>query len=280
MRIGIIGASGFVGRHLASALRGRGDDAIAASLHDPAKAAEIVRDCDVLVNLAGEPIAQRWSAAVKARLRTSRVDAPRALLVALASKEPRPAAYISASAVGYYAPSETATYTESSPHGEDFLGELCAAWEREAHRAAEQGMRVAVVRTGIALGIDGGALAQMLPPFKMGAGGVIGSGRQWISWIHVDDLVGIYLLAIDGAAGTFNATAPNPATNADFTRALGRALHRPTLVPTPAFALRLLFGQGADVLLTGARALPERTTQAGYAFAHPTLDETLTSLLG
>ncbi|HEY5349438.1 MAG TPA: TIGR01777 family oxidoreductase [Candidatus Lustribacter sp.] len=279
MRIGIIGGSGFVGRHLSGRLRARGDEVIEASLRDPAAAAGAVATCDAVVNLAGEPIGQRWTPAVKERMRTSRVDAPRALLDALAARNTKPAAYISASAVGYYSPSETATYTESSPHGTDFLGEVCAAWEREADRAADLRMRVAIVRTGVALGPGGGALAQMLPPFRLGAGGVIGNGKQWISWIHIDDLAGVYLHAIDGAGGVFNATAPVPVTNAEFTHTLGHVLHRPTFLPTPTFALRALLGEGADVLLTGARVLPEHTIAAGYRFAYAELESALRSLL-
>lgn len=279
MRIGIIGGSGFVGRHLSGRLRARGDEVIEASLRDPAAATNAIATCDAVVNLAGEPIGQRWTPAVKERIRASRVDAPRALLDALAASDTKPAAYISASAVGYYPPSETATYTESSPHGTDFLGEVCAAWEREANRAAELGMRVSIVRTGVALGLDGGALAQMLPPFRLGAGGVIGNGKQWISWIHIEDLTGVYLHAIDGASGVFNATAPLPVTNAEFTRTLGHLLHRPTFLPTPTFALRALLGEGADVLLTGTRVLPEHTTADGYRFAYTELEDALRSLL-
>ncbi|HTU71180.1 MAG TPA: TIGR01777 family oxidoreductase [Candidatus Baltobacteraceae bacterium] len=279
MRVGLIGGTGFIGRHLQAALRARGDDVVLASLREPDTSAVAVRSCDALVNLAGEPIAQRWTAAAKERMRASRVDAPRALLDALARDAHHPPAYISASAIGYYPPSESATYTEASNHGNDFLGELCAAWEREAHRAAELGMRVAIVRTGVVLGVDGGALGMMLPAFRFGFGGVIGDGRQWVSWVHVDDVVGIYLHALDGAEGTFNATAPQPVTNAQLTHALGRALHRPTVLPTPTFALRAILGEGADILLSGARVLPEHTIASGYRFAFTGLDSALRDLL-
>lgn len=280
MRVGITGASGLVGHHLSAALRARGDEVVTASLRDPAAAAAAVAACDVVVNLAGEPIAQRWSDAVKERMRTSRVDAPRAFLDALARSDRKPAAYISASAVGYYEPSETATYTESSTPGTGFLPELCVAWEREANRATQLGMRVGIVRTGIALATQGGALKQMLPPFRLGAGGVIGNGKQWLSWIHIDDLTGIYLHAIDGASGVFNGTAPKPVTNAEFTHTLGAVLRRPTILPTPTFALRALLGEGADILIEGQRVLPERTLAEGYQFTYTDLTSALRNLLG
>jgi uncharacterized protein (TIGR01777 family) len=279
MRVGVIGSSGFIGRHLVAALSRRGDEVVTASLREPEAAAAALGACEIIVNLAGEPIAQRWTPASKARLRSSRVEATHALIDALARSRNAARAYVSASAIGYYPASETATYTEASAPGHDFLGELCAAWEREAGRAAELGMRVAIVRTGVVLGADGGALAKMLPPFRLGLGGPIGNGKQWVSWIHIDDIVGIYLAAIDGASGIFNGTSPRPATNAEFTHALGRALRRPTFLPTPTFALRAMLGEGADLLLTGARALPEHTLASGYTFAFSSLDDALASLL-
>jgi uncharacterized protein (TIGR01777 family) len=275
----VIGATGFIGRHLTAALRARGDVVTAASLRDPAAAAAAVAGCDAIVNLAGEPIAQRWSPEVKRKLESSRVDATRALINALAQHMPRPSAYVAASAVGYYGTSEAATFIESSDAGSDFLGQLCANWEREGNRAIELGMRVAHVRTGIALGTDGGALAKMLPPFRLGAGGVIGSGRQWMSWVHIDDVVGIYLFALDGASGIFNATAPAPVTNAAFTQALGRVLHRPTILPTPIFALKLMLGEGSVLLTEGQCVLPARTQEAGYRFRFTDLDAALNDLL-
>jgi uncharacterized protein (TIGR01777 family) len=186
---------------------------------------------------------------------------------------------VSASAVGYYGASETVTFTESSPPGSDFLAEVCAGWEREASRAGELGMRVARIRTGIVLGPDGGALARLLPIFKAGLGGIIGSGRQWNSWIHIHDVVGIYLLAIDRAEDALNATAPEPVRNVDFTSALASALHRPAFLPVPEFALRLIFGEGASILTTGQRVLPERTMSLGYTFAFPQIGPALASAL-
>ncbi len=279
MRVGLVGASGFIGKHLQAVLTGRGDEVIAASLRDPRAAAVAVRECDAVVNLAGEPVAQRWTRSAKERMRRSRVDGTRELLDALARERTRPQAYISASAIGYYPPSEDAVYTEVSDHGKDFLGELCAAWEREAERATALDMRVAIVRTGVALGRDGGALAKMLPSFQLGFAGVLGTGKQWFSWVHIDDVTGIYCLALDGASGTFNATAPHPVTNAEFTRTLATVLRRPAFARVPSFALHMMLGEGADMLLTGARVLPQHTLEAGYMFRFTTLDNALRDLL-
>jgi uncharacterized protein (TIGR01777 family) len=277
MRVTLVGASGFIGRHLSAALRGRGDEVVEASLRNVDAAGQACEGSDAIVQLAGAPVATRWTAAAKDEIRRSRVDATRALIDRLAQLRARPKVYVSASAVGYYGASETATFTESSPPGDDFLAEVCAGWEREALRAAELGMRVACIRTGIVLGPDGGALARLLPIFKLGLGGVIGSGRQWNSWVHIDDVVGIYLLAIDRAEGTLNATAPEPVRNVDFTWALASALHRPAFLPVPAFALRAIFGEGASVLTTGQRVLPERTLSLGYTFRYSQIGPALCS---
>ena len=279
MRLTILGASGFIGRHLSSALRARGDDIVEASLRDPVRAAEASAGSDVVVNLAGAPVAVRWTNAAKRLMTSSRVDLSHAYLDALAGVRERPRAYVSASAVGFYGTSRTATFTEDSPSGEDFLARLCVAWEAAADRAATLGMRVAKVRTGLVLGLDGGVLGKLLPIFRLGLGGVVASGRQWYSWIHIDDEVGIYTHAIDGADGVLNATAPNPATNRNFTHALGHAVHRPTFFPVPAFAGALMLGEGALVINEGQRVLPERTLASGYVFRHPDLDEALRSLL-
>jgi len=279
MNVTILGASGFIGKHLAAALTARGDRVTTASLRDPSVAAGAAREADVVVNLAGEPVAQRWSASVKEKIRSSRVEGPHAFLDALGALERRPAAYVSASAIGYYGTSESATFDESSAPGSDFLAGVCVAWEAEAERAAALGMRVSVVRTGLVLGADGGALAKLLPLFKAGLGGIVASGRQWYSWIHIDDQVGVYLHAIDGTAGVLNATAPNPVRNAEFTRALGAALHRPTLFPAPAFAVQLVLGEGAGVVTDGQKVVPTRTLETGYAFRYPALDAALAAIV-
>ena len=279
MRVLLLGGTGFIGKHLQAALLARGDEVVLASMRDPAAAAQRAAGCDVVVNLAGEPIAQRWSPAVKARLAESRIAATSAFLSALEGLQPRPRTFVAASAIGFYGSSETATFDEESPAGNDFLGALCAEWERRSLHAQSLGMRVSLIRTGIVLGVDGGALAKLLPIFKLGLGGVVGSGKQWFSWIHIEDQVAIYLAAIDGADGILNATAPEPVTNAAFTAALGAALHRPALLPVPSFALHVLLGEGATVVLDGQRVLPTRTLALGYRFRHPHLGEALQSLL-
>ncbi|HEX3458240.1 MAG TPA: TIGR01777 family oxidoreductase [Candidatus Baltobacteraceae bacterium] len=275
----ILGASGFIGGRLASALRARGDDVLTATLREPKAAAAFAASCDAIVNLAGEPVAQRWNDAVKRRIKESRVDLPRRFIEALAQQPKRPSTYVTASAIGYYGTSESATFVEESPSGDDFLARVCAEWEREAQRAADLGMRVACVRTGVVLGTGGGALPKMLVPFRAGLGGKIGSGRQWFSWIHAGDITGIYLMAIDKASGPLNATAPNPVTNAEFTKTLAAELHRPAFLPVPTVALRAILGEGAGALLQGQRVLPERTRALGYAFEFSRLSEALADLL-
>lgn len=279
MRVTILGASGFIGRHLAAALRKRGDEVVATSLRDPVAAAEASAGSDAVVNLAGAPVAVRWTEDAKRAIISSRVDLPHAYLDAVASLKRRPQAYIGASAVGYYGTSQTLTFTESSPPGQDFLARACVAWESTAESAAALGMRVARVRTGLVLGTDGGVLARLLPIFRAGLGGPIAAGNQWYSWIHIEDQVGVYLHALDGADGALNATAPEPVTNRDFAHALGRALHRPAVLAVPAFAPALFLGEGAYVVTDGQRVLPERTQRTGYAFRHPELHGALDALL-
>jgi uncharacterized protein (TIGR01777 family) len=275
----ILGGNGFIGRHLARALTDRGDAVSVGSLRDPARAAALSAGHDAVVNLAGASVSERWTAAQKAAIADSRIDAPRAYLAALAEIDARPSTYISASAIGYYGTSPSAVFVESSPPGSDFLAGVCVAWEREAQHAASLGMRVATIRTGLVLGRDGGALAKLLPLFRLGLGGPIGSGAQWYSWIHIDDLVGIYLLALDGASGALNGTAPAPVTNRAFTKALGDAVHRPALFPVPAFAIGALLGEGAVVVVEGQRVLPEATLERGYRFLFPALEPALAELV-
>jgi hypothetical protein len=279
VKVTVLGASGFIGQRLCAALRARGDTVVESSLRDPEAAAAASAGSDVVVNLAGAPVAVRWTPATKEALRTSRVDLPRRYLAALAGVAERPRAYISASAVGYYGTSRTATFVETSPPGDDFLARVCVAWEAEADTAAALGMRVAKLRTGLVLGSEGGALAKLFPIFRVGLGGPVGDGGQWYSWIHADDQVGITLEAIDGTDGVLNAVAPTPVTNREFSRTLGRVLHRPAFLPTPAFATRLLMGEGAIIVNEGQRVLPQRTLATGYIFRHPDLAEALSSLL-
>lgn len=279
MRLTILGSTGLVGTALVAALRARGDEVVAANIREPASAAEASAGSDVVVNLAGAPVSERWTEAHKRIIRSSRVDVPHAYLSALERIESRPTAYVSASAVGYYGMSRTATFTETSPPGDDFLARVCAEWEAEADRASALGMRVAKIRTGIVLSTHGGALGKLLPLFRAGAGGVVASGEQWYSWIHIDDLIGLYLLAIDGLDGAVNAVAPNPVQNREFTGELGAALHRPTLFPVPTFAISMILGEGAVVVTEGQRVLPERALAHGYAFRFPTLTSAFASLL-
>ena len=275
MRVAVIGASGFVGRRLAAELQARGDEVVAVSLRDPAGAARACEGAAAIVNLAGEPVAQRWTPAAKAKIRASRVDAPGALIDALGVLAKPPRIYVSASGVGYYGRSEEATFDEDSPPGNDFLAEVCVAWEATAQRAGTFGMRVAIVRTALVLGSGGGALSKLLPIFKLGAGGPVASGRQWYSWVHIDDLVGIYVHALDGARGVFAASAPNPVRNARFTQALAAAVHRPAIFAVPTFALSAVLGDGAIVLTEGQRVVPTRTLASGYRFRFETIDAAL-----
>lgn len=276
----MLGASGFIGKHLTDFLRQRDDTVETASLRDPEEAAAVASSCDAVVNLAGETLAQRWSSAVKQRIADSRTELPRRFLEALATHERRPAVFVSSSAIGYYGTSETAKFDETSRPGNDFLAYVCKEWEAQAFRARDLGMRVAVVRQGVVLGTDGGALAKMLPAFRTGLGGVVGSGKQWLSWIHIADAVRVLLLAIDRAEGAMNATTPDPVTNAEFTKTLGRALGRPAVATVPPFALKLMLGEGADIVLRGQRVLPVRImNDYGFQFRFPDLEAALGNLL-
>jgi hypothetical protein len=300
MRVTLTGASGLIGTNLVRALSARGDDVTVLS-RDPDRASDTLGVAaeawqptagpapvaalagrDAIVHLAGERVDQRWSDSARQAIRASRELGTRNLVDGLRGAEPRPEVLVCSSAVGYYGPHGDEVVDESTRGADgDFLGEVCAAWEHEAERAEELGMRVVRVRTGVVLDADGGALARMLTPFKLGVGGPIAGGDQYMPWIHVDDLVGIYLAAIDGAdwTGPVNGSAPEPVTNAVFSRALGRALHRPALLPVPGFALQLLYGDMAEVVTEGQRAVPRRPLDLGYDFRHPDLDEALRDAL-
>jgi uncharacterized protein (TIGR01777 family) len=227
------------------------------------------------VHLAGENLAQRWSADTKRRIMASRELGTRNLVASL--QDAGVAALVSASAVGYYGARGDEPVAEDAAPGDDFPARVCVAWEREARAAEAFGVRVVNVRTGVVLDSAGGALSKMLLPFKLGAGGPVAGGRQYMSWIHIDDVVGIYVAALDGAdwRGPVNATAPAPVTNAEFSAALGRALHRPAVVPIPGFAIRALYGEMAVIVTTGQRAVPRAAQALGYTFAHPELDAAL-----
>jgi uncharacterized protein (TIGR01777 family) len=235
--------------------------------------------CDAVVNLAGENIAQRWTTAAKRRIRESRVNGTRALVAAMRDSPPK--VLVSASAVGYYGSRGDEILTERSEAGGDFLAQVCLEWEREAREAEKLGVRVALLRFGMVLGGEGGALPRMLPPFKLGMGGRLGSGSQWMSWIHIADLCDLILFALRESAvsGALNAASPNPVTNADFTRVLASVLHRPALLSVPAFALKGMLGEMAQVLLASQRAVPDRALRAGFVFQHPEIGSALRNLL-
>ena len=283
MRITITGASGLIGTKLVAALTQRGDEITTLSrrtnwdpLSQPAPA-ELLAGRDAVVHLAGENVAQRWNDTSRKAIRESRELGTRHLVEGIAQADPRPAALVSSSAVGYYGPHGEERLDEDAAPGSDFLAQVCVAWEREAQAATQLGVRVVTVRTGVVLDKQGGALSKMLPPFKLGGGGPVAGGRQYMPWIHVDDVVGIYLRAIDDPAwsGPVNATAPEPVTNRTFSRALGKALRRPAIAPIPGAAIRLLYGDMAEIVTTGQRAIPRRTQELGYAYLHPELDEAL-----
>ncbi|HEY2990728.1 MAG TPA: TIGR01777 family oxidoreductase [Candidatus Binatia bacterium] len=240
-----------------------------------------IEGVDGVINLAGEPIAgRRWTEAQKKKLRSSRIDTTRALVAAIGKAKNKPKFLLNGSAVGYYGPRGDEVVTEESGSGGDFLSGLCSAWEEEASNAESYGLRVIRLRTGIVLGKNGGALSKVLPPFKLFIGGPLGSGRQWMPWIHLDDEIALiqFLMENPVARGPVNASAPNPVTMKEFCRTLGGVLHRPSWAPVPAFALRLLLGEMAEMLLTGQRAVPAAAEKFGYRFRHPTLRQALENI--
>ena len=289
----VTGGTGFVGTKLRSALVAHGHWVSIAtrtpqaprSLHSGVDYVPYLPDLakyDAVVNLAGENLfAARWNPAVKARLRSSRIDATRALVEALAKASKKPTVLVNASAIGVYGDQGERTLAENAAHGDDYLAELCTAWEREAENAREFGVRVVSLRIGVVLGNGGGALAKMLPPFKLGLGGPIGSGRAWMSWIHVTDLAQLIAFAVENAqlTGPVNAVAPQACTNGDFTKALGRALHRPAFFPLPPFMLKAVFGEVASVLTASQRCVPQAATQAGFHYKFGDIDAALRDLV-
>ncbi len=300
MKIVLAGATGFLGRPLTDALAADGHHLVvlsrapssrpdAASLRlvawDPGGPsrpwASEIDGADAVVNLAGESIAgARWTEAHKRRVLDSRIAATRSLVAAVLAADRPPAVFINGSAVGYYGPHGDDIITEDSPAGSDFLAEVCVRWEAEAAPLAARS-RLLAVRTGLVLERDGGALPRMLPPFRLGAGGPVGSGRQWWPWIHRHDWIEAvrWLMATGEATGAFNLTAPEPVPNRVFARELGRALHRPSFMPAPAFALRLLLGEMADgLLLSGQRAVPARAERLGFRFRYRRLADALAAI--
>ena len=308
MNIVITGATGFVGRPLCAHLIGLGYRVTALS-RDANKAQSLlgaqvqnlawgegagdawkqaVANADAVIHLAGEAVAgHKWTPEYKAKIRTSRVDSTRSLVDVMHGSERKPSVFVSTSAIGYYGDRKDEAVTEKSAPANDFLAGVCVEWEAEASRAEEAGIRVARMRVGVVLG-QGGALEKMLHPlplplnpYKLGAGGPLGNGKQWTSWVHLDDVIGLYTWAMlnTEVRGAVNVTAPTPVTNAEFTHTLGRLYNRPTVVPVPAFALRLMLGEFADSILTGQKVLPEVAEKLGYSFRFSTLEPALRSLL-
>jgi uncharacterized protein (TIGR01777 family) len=299
MKILITGATGLIGRALCHTLSEDGHIIVgvsrASGKPDGLEVAEMYQwdpqagplpeaaldQIDTVISLAGEPIAKRWSDQQKKSIRDSRIVTTRNLVEGMRRAKRKPQVFVSSSAVGYYGNRGDEQLEETSPPGRGFMSEVCQEWEREAARASELGVRVALVRTGVVLSSDGGALQKMLPPFKLGLGGRLGSGKQWFPWIHIDDIAGIFRHAIVNArvTGPINGAAPQAATNAEFTRELGHALHRPVFVPVPEIALRMLMGEMADVLFDSQRVIPAVALASGYEFRHPQLGPALADVM-
>jgi len=301
MKVLIAGGSGFLGRPIAADLLGAGHE-VGILTRAPALPAgvdsrvthlrwsnpeagidpRLVAGADVIINLAGESLgAGRWTKARKDRMFASRIETTRHLVAAIALAEPRPKAMISASAVGYYGPHGDEELTEAAQPGGDFLSVICSHWEDEAKKVLRSGVRLTILRTGFVLGNGADALARMMMPFKLFVGGPVGTGRQVLSWIHLDDVIGIVRLAVedDGVSGPINTSAPNPATNREFSTILGRVMRRPSIFPVPGFVLRLMLGEMADLVLNGQRVIPKRAIEYGYQFRYPELEPALRSII-
>jgi uncharacterized protein len=300
VRVAVTGATGLIGTRIVGALQARGDEVTVLS-RDALRAREALGDVDAhawtpvdgpaptaalsgrdgVIHLAGEPVAQRWSDDARRRIHDTRELGTRNLVEGLRAADPRPRALLSASGVDYYGKTGDQLLTEESPPGDGFLPRVCVAWEREAQAATELGLRVVNVRTALVLDASGGALGKMLPFFRLGIGGPVAGGRQYMPWIHADDIVGIYLAALDDESwsGPIIAAAPDPPTNREFSRALGRALHRPAIAPIPALAVRLLYGDMAEIVTEGHRTAPTRALEHGYAFRHTDLEPALRDAL-
>jgi uncharacterized protein (TIGR01777 family) len=295
MKVAISGVTGLIGEPLRKSFAADGFEVLALTRQrampplrtitwDIQKGrfdASALEGIDVVVHLAGEPVAQRWTDRSKQAIRDSRVKGTRLLVEGLKSLSKRPRVLVSASAVGFYGDGGDRELDESSPAGAGFLADVCQEWEHAAMDALGLGIRAAVIRIGIVLTTRGGALGKMLLPFKLGLGGPVGRGTQWMPWIHIDDLVAAFrhVVSNEDIVGAVNATTPNPVTNAEFSRALGKALHRPAVLPAPAFALKLVLGQMSEIVLDGQRALPTKLVQSGFEFRHTEIEEALGDVL-
>ncbi|AKJ00237.1 hypothetical protein ATI61_104353 [Archangium gephyra] len=300
MKVALTGASGFLGPLFVQRLMEKGHTVhvlarnvertlsglpagVSGAFFDAATplSPDALGGADAVVHLAGEPVAQRWTQSARQRIRDSRVVGTRLLVEAMrAAGTVRH--FVSASAIGYYGDRGAEPLTESSAPGDDFLAQVCRAWEAEAQRAAEAGIRTVLARIGVVVHPEGGALQQMLPLFRLGMGGRMGSGQQYLSWVDREDTLGLLLFALEHPElkGPMNVTAPEPVTNADFARALGAALHRPAVLPVPGFALKVVMGDMSEAVLGGQRVLPRRALEAGYHFQHPELPGALRAMLG
>jgi hypothetical protein len=294
MKIVLTGATGFIGARLRARLAQQGHELTCLSRRAASRPGWYAWDpesgpppqaaflgAEAVIHLAGEPVAQRWTADVKRRIVSSRVQGTLSLVRALAALPVWPTLLVCASAIGYYGSRGDEFLPETAAPGSDFLSEVCVEWERTARMATELGVRVVSLRIGVVLDPAGGALAQMLPPFRFGLGGPVAGGQAWMSWIHLNDLVRLFAWAVEhpALAGPVNAVAPNPVRNESFTRALGAALHRPAFFPVPALALKLLYGEMAGIVLASLRVVPERATQSGFQFDWPDLGPALLDLL-
>jgi uncharacterized protein len=279
MKCIVTGGTGFLGARIVDRLKQNGHQVAVWSR----RGTNVSPDgFHAVIHLAGETVAQRWNPEVKRRIRDSRKQGTHALVDAIARASDRPRILLSTSAIGIYGDRGDEILTEASAPGRGFLADVCKEWESEAGRAQDFGLRVAKFRIGFVLGRNGGALAKMVPAFKFFAGGRLGSGKQWMPWIHIEDVVGLFIHALDNesVSGVWNATSPNPVRNADFTRELARAVHRPALIPVPPFALKLAFGELGQHMLDSARVTPQAAQAANYRFLHPELTPALNDLLG
>jgi hypothetical protein len=296
MKILITGASGLLGTALQKSFNEKGYEMLLAGRGKPKNANEIEWDVEAgfaepeklegieaVIHLAGEPVSGRWTDEKKRKIHDSRVLGTRSVVEALSGLQAKPKVFVSASGIGYYGDRGDDVMTEMSGPGDTFLAKVCRDWEAEARRAEDVGIRTVLVRTGIVLSKHGGALAEMLTPFKFGVGGVVGSGKQWMSWLALDDIIAIYnhVLEDESMRGAFNATSPDPVTNEEFTKALGSVLYRPTILPLPEFAVNLIFGEMGDaLLLDSTRAVPKRLEEAGFEFKFTDLTTALKHELG
>ncbi len=300
MKVAITGATGFVGSRLVQQLQAQGHQPLILTRNRDAALKtfpnlevvaytptasgswqDAISGSNAVVHLAGEPIAEsRWTAKQKQEIMDSRQFGTQKIVEAIVKANPKPTVLVNASAIGFYGTSETASFDENSTSGSDFLAEVCQKWEAEAQKVKAVGVRLVILRLGIVLG-DGGALAKMIPPFKLFAGGPLGTGKQWFSWIHRDDLVNLIIEALTRSdiEGVLNATAPNPVRMSELCQTLGEVLNRPSWLPVPGFALEALLGEGAQVVLEGQQVLPKRTISSGFNYQYPTLKQALAEIL-